>query len=80
MCEDYRAGAYADFEIDKADFEAGKKITIPMLALWGDAGIASAAADPARHLEDNGNQPVRARRSLPDTFFPRKTRMRPPRR
>jgi haloacetate dehalogenase len=46
MCEDYRAGAYADYEIDKADFETGKKITIPMLALWGDAGIARAAATP----------------------------------
>ena len=46
MCEDYRAGAYADFEIDKADLDAGRKITIPMLALWGDAGIASAAATP----------------------------------
>jgi haloacetate dehalogenase len=46
MCEDYRAGAYADFEIDKADHEAGKKITVPMLALWGDAGIATAAATP----------------------------------
>ena len=46
MCEDYRAGAYADFEIDKADREAGKKITIPMLALWGDVGIARAAATP----------------------------------
>jgi haloacetate dehalogenase len=46
MCEDYRAGAYADFEIDKADRDAGKKITIPMLALWGDAGIARAAATP----------------------------------
>jgi haloacetate dehalogenase len=46
MCEDYRAGAYADFEIDKKDHDAGNKITIPMLALWGDAGIASAAATP----------------------------------
>jgi haloacetate dehalogenase len=46
MCEDYRAGAYADYDIDKADFEAGRKITIPMLALWGDAGIARAAATP----------------------------------
>ncbi len=26
--------------------DAGKKITIPMLALWGDAGVASAAATP----------------------------------
>jgi haloacetate dehalogenase len=46
MCEDYRAGAYADYEIDKADFDAGSKITIPTLALWGDAGIATAAATP----------------------------------
>jgi haloacetate dehalogenase len=46
MCEDYRAGAYADFEIDKADRHADKKITIPVLALWGDAGIATAAATP----------------------------------
>src|SRR5437868_5156664 len=46
MCEDYRAGAYADYDIDKADFDAGKKITIPMLALWGDVGIARAAATP----------------------------------
>jgi haloacetate dehalogenase len=46
MCEDYRAGAYADYEIDKADHDAGTKITIPMLALWGDAGVASAAATP----------------------------------
>src|ERR1700733_230458 len=46
MCEDYRAGATADFEIDKADRDAGNKITIPMLALWGEVGIARAAATP----------------------------------
>jgi haloacetate dehalogenase len=46
MCEDYRAGAYADFEIDKADRDVARKITIPTLALWGDAGIARAAATP----------------------------------
>jgi haloacetate dehalogenase len=46
MCEDYRAGAGADFEHDKADRDAGNRITIPMLALWGDAGIARAAATP----------------------------------
>ena len=56
MCEDYRAGAYADFEIDKADHDAGKKITIPMLALWGDAGIATRRGHAARHLEDLGDQ------------------------
>ena len=46
MCEDYRAGAYADYEIDRKDHDDGNKITIPMLALWGDVGIASSAATP----------------------------------
>jgi haloacetate dehalogenase len=46
MCEDYRAGATADFEHDRADRDAGNRITIPMLALWGDGGIARAAATP----------------------------------
>ena len=52
MCEDYRAGACADYEIDKADRDAGRKITIPMLALWGDAGIATAAATPLDTWKD----------------------------
>jgi haloacetate dehalogenase len=46
MCEDYRAGAGADYTYDKADRDAGNKITIPLLALWGDVGIATAAATP----------------------------------
>ena len=46
MCEDYRAGATTDFDIDKTDHDAGNKITIPMLALWGEVGIARAAATP----------------------------------
>ena len=58
MCEDYRAGAYADYEIDKADFDAGKKITIPMLALWGDAGVASCGDDAARYVEEMGDECV----------------------
>jgi len=45
-CEDYRAGAYIDFEHDKADREAGRKITIPLFVAWGSRGIASAAAAP----------------------------------
>ncbi len=45
-CEDYRAGAYADFAHDAADREAGNTIAAPLLVLWGDAGIARAAATP----------------------------------
>jgi haloacetate dehalogenase len=38
MCEDYRAGATYDFTLDEADFAAGRKITAPLLALWGKRG------------------------------------------
>jgi haloacetate dehalogenase len=36
-CDDYRAGANLDPEIDRADREAGRKIACPVLALWGGA-------------------------------------------
>jgi len=35
-CDDYRAGATIDAELDAEDREAGHKITCPVLALWGD--------------------------------------------
>jgi haloacetate dehalogenase len=35
-CADYRAGATVDWEIDRADRTAGRKIAAPMLALWGE--------------------------------------------
>lgn len=38
-CEDYRAGERIDPAHDAADKSAGRKITAPMLALWGSAGI-----------------------------------------
>jgi haloacetate dehalogenase len=34
MCEDYRAGATIDFELDEADRRAGRRIQCPVLALW----------------------------------------------
>jgi haloacetate dehalogenase len=46
-CEDYRAGRTTDLANDEADRAAGKKISAPLLALWGAAGIPSEAeADP----------------------------------
>ena len=35
-CADYRAGASTDWEIDRADVAAGRKIACPVLALWGE--------------------------------------------
>jgi haloacetate dehalogenase len=34
-CEDYRAAATIDLEHDNADYQAGRKIAMPALALWG---------------------------------------------
>ncbi|OED44585.1 alpha/beta hydrolase [Chromatiales bacterium (ex Bugula neritina AB1)] len=35
MSEDYRAGVTIDFQLDLADQKAGRKISCPTLALWG---------------------------------------------
>lgn len=35
MCEDYRAGATCDVDFDDADRKAGRKLAMPLLALWG---------------------------------------------
>ena len=37
-CEDYRAGAFVDCQLDEADLKSGRKIACPVLALWGDRG------------------------------------------
>lgn len=38
ICEEYRAAASIDREHDKSDRADGKKITCPLLALWGAGG------------------------------------------
>jgi haloacetate dehalogenase len=43
MCEDYRAGRTTDLTHDEADRAAGKKITCPVLALWGATGLPANA-------------------------------------
>jgi haloacetate dehalogenase len=37
-CEDYRAGATFDFQLDAADRTSGRKIGCPILALWAGRG------------------------------------------
>ncbi len=38
ICEDYRAAATIDFAYDEEDRAAGRRVTCPMLALWGSRG------------------------------------------
>jgi haloacetate dehalogenase len=45
-CEDYRAGAVADFDHDAADRAAGRRITSPVLVLFGAGGLAPTGETP----------------------------------
>ncbi|NEU11238.1 alpha/beta hydrolase [Methylobacterium sp. BTF04] len=45
ICEDYRAAAGIDLDHDRADDAAGRRITAPLLALWGAQGTVGALYD-----------------------------------
>jgi haloacetate dehalogenase len=55
-CEDYRAGASIDLEHDEVDAAAGRRVTCPMLLLWGAEGFVGRAYDVVevwnRYAED----------------------------
>lgn len=38
-CEDYRAAASIDLVHDDADYDEGRKVACPLLALWGGQGV-----------------------------------------
>lgn len=46
VCEDYRAAATLDLEMDTADFQAGRKVMPPALILWGEKSHTSQYQNP----------------------------------
>jgi haloacetate dehalogenase len=46
MCEDYRAAASIDLEHDRADREAGHKVSCPLRVLWGKQGVVERCFRP----------------------------------
>src|SRR6202041_2703679 len=40
-CEDYRASADIDLEMDQTDDDAGRKIQVPVHLLWGKKGAVN---------------------------------------
>jgi haloacetate dehalogenase len=46
MCEDYRAAATIDLTHDRADREIGRRLKMPMLALWGKNGVIEKCFQP----------------------------------
>jgi haloacetate dehalogenase len=45
-CEDYRAGAGPDWDDDRADRAAGRRLACPVLVLWGRGYLGDKASSP----------------------------------
>ncbi len=61
MCEDYRAGATIDRDLDEADLAAGRRIAAPLLALWGSDYVGRGAGSPLERLASTGGTRRRRR-------------------
>lgn len=46
MCEDYRASAGPDLELDRADRAADVRVEVPLRVLWGRQGVVERLFDP----------------------------------
>jgi haloacetate dehalogenase len=51
ICEDYRAAAGIDLEHDRSDRAAGRRLTLPLLVLWGADGVVQRCFAPLREWE-----------------------------
>ncbi|MGB1012208.1 MAG: alpha/beta fold hydrolase, partial [Thiolinea sp.] len=45
-CADYRAAAGIDLEHDQESLQAGDKLEMPLLVLWGEQGVIQRCFDP----------------------------------
>jgi haloacetate dehalogenase len=45
ICGDYRASAGVDLQHDRADRDAGRRLTMPVRVLWGDKGVVGRCFD-----------------------------------
>lgn len=55
-CEDYRAAATIDLDLDEADVGAGRRVRAPLLALWGEDGRMGRMYDIARIWTDYADE------------------------
>ena len=46
LCEDYRAAAGIDLQHDRADRAQGRRLAMPLLALWGEQGVVQRCFQP----------------------------------
>jgi haloacetate dehalogenase len=55
ICEDYRAAAGIDLEHDRADRDAGARLTMPLMVLWGEQGVVHRCFDPLKEWKEVAN-------------------------
>ena len=60
-CEDFRAAAEIDLEMDEADEKAGHKIEAPVLALWGAKGAVGKLWNVLEVWSQHANAPAQGR-------------------
>ena len=70
LCEDYRAAAGIDLEHDRADRDAGRRLRMPLLALWGEQGVVHRCFKPLdewrRVAEDVRGAPLPCGHYIPE--------------
>jgi haloacetate dehalogenase len=60
-CEDWRAAADIDLEMDEADRRAGRKINAPLLALWSGKGVVGKLWNVLDVWRQHSEAPVQGR-------------------
>jgi haloacetate dehalogenase len=51
LCEDYRAAAGIDLEHDRSDRDAGHRLPMPLLVLWGEHGVVHRCFEPLKEWQ-----------------------------
>lgn len=51
ICEDYRASAGIDLDHDREDVDAGRRLSCPLLVLWGERGTVGRCFSPLAEWE-----------------------------
>ncbi|KAL4787451.1 Alpha/Beta hydrolase protein [Aspergillus varians] len=57
-CEDYRAAAAFDRVYDEEELAAGRKIEVPVLAVWGESGLFAGEMMKKKQKKGEGEGPV----------------------
>jgi haloacetate dehalogenase len=70
LCEDYRAAAGIDLADDRADRDAGRRLALPLLALWGADGVVHRCFKPLdewrRVADDVRGEPLPCGHYIPE--------------